>query len=330
MDSRTVPAIGVDHADEVEATALRARDDREAFAALYVRHRETVFRYLRARCAADDDALALTAVTFERALVAIHRYAPRGGGVVAWLLRIARNAVIDQERRRRPADLASLSPEPPATDPSPEGAVILAEERTRLRRHLERLSAERAALDERVRRALDSRPVPGRRVRPRRARSLALGLALLVLLPTVTVVGAAILSTEAPYGMGSADAYDAELAAAKAVTPIPPGTTWPPYLDRASDRDGSYATGLGRSMVEYNAYCLWLGSWHRAHGAGDAQAQTAAIAALTQARQWQSFTVPLMPEQSRDHVAAIVDAAERGDAAVVMAELELNCQGAWP
>jgi len=156
------------------------------------------------------------------------------------------------------------------------------------------------------------------------------GLALLVLLPMVAVVGAAIRSTEAPHGMGSADAYDAELAAAKAVTPIPPGATWPPYLDRESDRDASYATGLGWSMVEYNAYCLWLGSWHRAHGAGDAQAETAAIAALTQTRQWQSFTDPLMPEQSRDHVAAIVDAAEQGDAAAVMAELEPNCQGARP
>ncbi len=34
--------------------------------------------------------------------------------------------------------------------------------------------------------------------------------------------------------MGDADAYDAELAAAKAVTPIPPGATWPRTLTMRS------------------------------------------------------------------------------------------------
>ena len=98
MEVESAPAVGADVADDPEATALRARDDRTAFAALYVRHREAVYHYLRARCASDDHALELTAVTFERALAAMPRYSSRGGGVVAWLLRIARNAVIDEER----------------------------------------------------------------------------------------------------------------------------------------------------------------------------------------------------------------------------------------
>jgi RNA polymerase sigma-70 factor (ECF subfamily) len=122
--------------DDEEATALRARDDRAGFAALYIRHRESVFRYLRARCTTDDDALELTAVTFERALAAIPRYSARGGGLVAWLLRIARNAVIDQERQRRPLLPLGTTPERPSSLPTPEEAAIRAEERRSLRQLL--------------------------------------------------------------------------------------------------------------------------------------------------------------------------------------------------
>ena len=137
MEVDTV-AAGADVADE-EATALRARDDRAAFAILYVRHREAVFRYLRARCASDDDALELTAVTFERALAAMPRYSSRGGGVVAWLLRIARNAVIDQARRRRPLLPRWNGPERASDDLTPEEAAIGAEQRRALRRELAEL-----------------------------------------------------------------------------------------------------------------------------------------------------------------------------------------------
>lgn len=83
VEVEALTAADVEQSDE--ATALRARHDRAAFAELYVQHRERVFRYLRARCASDDDALELTAKTFERALQAMPRYATRGGGVAAWL-----------------------------------------------------------------------------------------------------------------------------------------------------------------------------------------------------------------------------------------------------
>ena len=56
------------------------------FAVLYARYRENVFRFLRSRCRNEDDAVDLTAATFERALSAIGRYRPRGAGFGAWLL----------------------------------------------------------------------------------------------------------------------------------------------------------------------------------------------------------------------------------------------------
>ena len=63
------------------------------------RHRLAVFRYLRTRTRSEDDAVELTAVAFERAITAMPRYRPTGGGILAWLLRIARNAAIDAGRR---------------------------------------------------------------------------------------------------------------------------------------------------------------------------------------------------------------------------------------
>jgi RNA polymerase sigma-70 factor (ECF subfamily) len=115
--------------------ALDARVDSAAFASLYTLHREQVFRYLRSRCRSDADALDLTAGTFERALAAIGRYRPSGAGFTAWLLRIARNAAIDYERRLRvrpgPVRLSDVDVQSEHDDP--EAAAIASDEKRRLR-----------------------------------------------------------------------------------------------------------------------------------------------------------------------------------------------------
>jgi RNA polymerase sigma-70 factor (ECF subfamily) len=124
------PVAGAAPTDD-ETLALQARDDREAFAELYVRHRDAVFGYLRARTAADDDALELTAVTFERALLAIDRYRTRGAGFRAWLFRIARNAAVDEARRRRRAGTeATFGAD---TEPGPDDLAVRGDEARRLR-----------------------------------------------------------------------------------------------------------------------------------------------------------------------------------------------------
>lgn len=90
-----------------EELAFAARSDPLAFGVLYERHRLAVFRYLRTRTLDEDAAADLTALTFERALAAMPRYRPAGGGVLAWFLRIARNAAIDASRRRSAVPFAS-------------------------------------------------------------------------------------------------------------------------------------------------------------------------------------------------------------------------------
>ena len=95
--------------------------DAEPFETLYLRHRTAVYRYARARSASDDDAADLTALTFERAFIAYGRYREAGGGALAWLFRIARNAAIDEARHRRLAsEREPLFAQASADDPPDE------------------------------------------------------------------------------------------------------------------------------------------------------------------------------------------------------------------
>jgi RNA polymerase sigma-70 factor, ECF subfamily len=131
LASETAERAGSDPAEEL---ALRARTDAEAFGELYRRHRDAVYRYLRARCRDDELALELTAVTFEKALDSIGRYRTKGGGVLAWLLRIGRNAAADHERRQRPlVPQWRMNTDRPSPEPSPEEVAVRSDERRRLR-----------------------------------------------------------------------------------------------------------------------------------------------------------------------------------------------------
>jgi RNA polymerase sigma-70 factor, ECF subfamily len=106
--------------------ARAARTDPEAFGLLYERHRLAVYRYLRTRTRSEDDAGELTAVVFERALIAIPRYRPTGGGISAWLIRIARNAAVDAGRRVIAVPLAEDVPDGRGSN-GPEEHVLAGE-----------------------------------------------------------------------------------------------------------------------------------------------------------------------------------------------------------
>jgi RNA polymerase sigma-70 factor (ECF subfamily) len=121
-----------------EELALAARFDPAAFGLLYARHRLAVFRYLRTRTSSEDQAAELTAITFERALTAMPRYRPSGGGFLAWLLRIARNAAIDAGRRASAVPLDVDLADERASN-APEHAVLANETRATLAAAINRL-----------------------------------------------------------------------------------------------------------------------------------------------------------------------------------------------
>lgn len=123
-DARTISLARSPHADDAEL-AHAATLDRAAFLAIYERHRTPVYRYLRARTTTDADAQDLTAITFERAMGAIHRFRPVGGGMAAWLIRIARNAHADARRQKHRRGAETLADaDVPVVDPSDDPVIL--------------------------------------------------------------------------------------------------------------------------------------------------------------------------------------------------------------
>jgi RNA polymerase sigma-70 factor (ECF subfamily) len=126
-----------------EALAVRARDDAQAFAVIYDRYVDRVYRYVRYRTADPRDAEDLTSEVFVRALGAIGRYAPRAP-FYSWIYRIAHNAVVDHHRARRDQasfdEMADVPDGHPAADP--EGHAVAIDRRERMRRAIGHLSDE--------------------------------------------------------------------------------------------------------------------------------------------------------------------------------------------
>lgn len=93
------PAVTPVGQDEDAALAIRAsKGEAAAFGLLYDRHVAAIYRYVYYRVRDDAEAEDLTSDVFIRALKAMPRYEPRQA-FLAWLYRIARNAVIDRARK---------------------------------------------------------------------------------------------------------------------------------------------------------------------------------------------------------------------------------------
>ncbi|HEX9496693.1 MAG TPA: sigma-70 family RNA polymerase sigma factor [Candidatus Limnocylindria bacterium] len=96
------PGDAVNSAEREEDAQLARRagnGEAEAFGVLYDRYVDAVYRYVFYRVRNEAEAEDVTSDVFMRALRAIPKYEPRQA-FLAWLYRIARNAVIDRSRRR--------------------------------------------------------------------------------------------------------------------------------------------------------------------------------------------------------------------------------------
>jgi RNA polymerase sigma factor (sigma-70 family) len=102
-----------------------------SFEALYRSSADAVYAYaaslLRDRSAAEE----VTAAAFERAFRKQRSFDPRRGTQRAWLFGIARNAALDELRRRKRS--AELAVEPTGDEPAPEGEAEAAERRATVR-----------------------------------------------------------------------------------------------------------------------------------------------------------------------------------------------------
>jgi RNA polymerase sigma-70 factor (ECF subfamily) len=115
--------------------------DWPALEALYRSSRDDVYGYVLSLLRDGASAEDVTALAFERAYAKLASFDPRRGAQRAWLFGIARNAALDELRRRR--RVATLVAEPGELDPdlaaADDGDVLL--RRTAVRAALAELPA---------------------------------------------------------------------------------------------------------------------------------------------------------------------------------------------
>lgn len=137
-DLRGDPGSGDDDASII----LRAKTDPRAFAPLYSRYFDAVYRYCYRRLGNPDAAADATAVVFARALAALPRYRDDAPSFRSWLFAIAHNAIADDLRARRPVASLEVAAEMPALAPSPEDEALKNETNVRVRTLLAELPPE--------------------------------------------------------------------------------------------------------------------------------------------------------------------------------------------
>jgi RNA polymerase sigma-70 factor (ECF subfamily) len=101
--------------------------DTAAFAQLYDRYVDQIYRYLLFRVGTRELAEDLTSETFLRALRGITSVSYQGRDVGAWFVTIARNLLLDHvksSRYRREITTAEVDTARPLVDPGPEQQVI--------------------------------------------------------------------------------------------------------------------------------------------------------------------------------------------------------------
>jgi len=129
--------------NEIVGLVSRAKGgDVEAFDALYGLFGDRVYRYALVRLRHPADAQDLAQVVFLKVIEALPSFQDRGAPFSAWLFRIARNAVIDVERGRRPASTLDALAEQRDTRPGPSQLAEIEADREAVRAALDDLTPE--------------------------------------------------------------------------------------------------------------------------------------------------------------------------------------------
>ena len=135
LDART-------RADEADVARARAGDT-AAFTALVRRHQDRVFGFILRMLDARDEAMELTQDVFVKAWQALPGWRPEAR-FSTWLLQIARNAALDQLRRRRLIQFAPLDDGMDVADtaPGPEARYASRQRQALLENALQQIAAE--------------------------------------------------------------------------------------------------------------------------------------------------------------------------------------------
>ena len=135
----------------LDRLVAEARDgDPEAFAAIFDRFHEPVYRFIVSRIHRPTDAEDLTQLVFVKALEALPRYESRGVPFGGWLFRLARNVLIDHVRTRHETSDLEVILERPDLDRGPDEWAMA-------RQDIEAVSAALAALTDEQRETIELR-----------------------------------------------------------------------------------------------------------------------------------------------------------------------------
>ena len=110
--TRPTPSSLADDATVDQLAIAATTGDIEAVGRLYDALVGPIYRYVAVRVRRREDAEDLTHLVFERIFGALPRYKHNGRPFAAWAFRIARNAVIDHQRRFRPTEQLGAIAEP--------------------------------------------------------------------------------------------------------------------------------------------------------------------------------------------------------------------------
>ncbi len=133
-------------ADDVALVEAALEGDHRAFEALTTRYREAIYRLMIARTGSSHDANDLIQETLVKVYLNLPRY-DRRYTFGQWIYTIARNTLIDSQRRRH--DDFSLDDRYSISDvvnPSPEQCVINNQDRKLIEASIERLTPTHAQL----------------------------------------------------------------------------------------------------------------------------------------------------------------------------------------
>jgi RNA polymerase sigma-70 factor (ECF subfamily) len=125
--------------DEAAQIALAQRDPR-AFAPLYERYADPIYRYCHRRLGDPEAAADATSKVFIRALAALPRY--RHGSFRSWLFAIAHNTVVDGWRTARSETPLAATIGHADPSPSPEEEFLRADAGREIRALLATLPAD--------------------------------------------------------------------------------------------------------------------------------------------------------------------------------------------
>lgn len=137
-DATNVVTPGDDDARLVGA----AKVDPRAFAPLYSRYVDRVYRYCYRKIGEPEAAADATSLVFAKALAALPRYRDDARSFQSWLFAIAHNVLIDGARTRRVTTTLDAVADLAAATPSVEDQILAAEAGQTIRRLLLQLTPD--------------------------------------------------------------------------------------------------------------------------------------------------------------------------------------------